>query len=101
MSGGEQQMLAIGRALIGRPRLLVLDEPSHGLAPNVVQVVFELLANLRRGGMGLLIVEQYASVALEVVERGYVLEKGRVAIAGTAAELSGDWARLARAYLGT
>ncbi|HEX9713915.1 MAG TPA: ABC transporter ATP-binding protein [Actinomycetota bacterium] len=101
MSGGEQQMLAIARALIGRPKLLMLDEPSHGLAPKVVQELFELLAKLRAGGTSLLIVEQYAAVALSVVDRGYVLERGRVVSEGAAARLRADWHELAGAYLGT
>jgi branched-chain amino acid transport system ATP-binding protein len=100
LSGGEQQMLAIARALVTRPRLLMLDEPSHGLAPKAVQEVFALLGRLREQGMAQLIVEQYASVALSVVERGYVLERGRVAFAGTADDLRRDWRSLVGAYLG-
>jgi len=101
MSGGEQQMLAIARALIGKPKLLMLDEPSHGLAPIVVQELFELLAKLRQGGMAQLIVEQYAAVALSVVDRGYVLERGSVVFEGEASRLRADWRELAGAYLGT
>ena len=100
LSGGEQQMLAIARALIARPKLMMLDEPSHGLAPLVVKDVFVLLDRLRAGGMSLLIVEQYASVALSVVDRAYVLERGRVALSGTAASLRKDRRSLAGAYLG-
>jgi len=100
MSGGEQQMLAIGRALVGSPRLLLLDEPSHGLAPKIVQEVFALLANLRTEGMGLLVVEQYAAVALAVAERGYVLDRGVVAFAGDAASIASDPSALVGAYLG-
>src|SRR6266700_4320308 len=80
LSGGEQQMLAIARALISRPKLLLLDEPSHGLAPIVVQDVFHLLDGLRAGGMSLLIVEQYASLALATVDHAYVLDRGRVTL---------------------
>jgi len=100
MSGGEQQMLAIGRALVGSPRLLLLDEPSHGLAPKIVQEVFALLANLRTEGMGLLVVEQYAAVALSVAERGYVLDRGAVAFAGDAESIASDPNALVGAYLG-
>ena len=100
MSGGEQQMLAIGRALVGSPRLLMLDEPSHGLAPKIVQEVFALLANLRSEGMGLLVVEQYAAVALSVAERGYVLDRGRVAFSGSSDAIAADADALAGAYLG-
>ncbi|MGH2830187.1 MAG: ABC transporter ATP-binding protein, partial [Actinomycetota bacterium] len=95
-----QQMLAIARALIVKPRLLMLDEPSHGLAPKVVQEVFELLADLRMEGVSLLVVEQYATVALSVVDRGYVLDRGSVAISGSASTLRRNWEGLAGAYLG-
>jgi branched-chain amino acid transport system ATP-binding protein len=101
LSGGEQQMLAIARALISKPRLLMLDEPSHGLAPVVVKEVFGLLDELRAGGMSLLIVEQYAAVALAVVDRAYVLERGAVAMSGTAEEINANRRSLAGAYLGT
>ena len=100
LSGGEQQMLAIARALISEPRLLMLDEPSHGLAPVVVKHVFEMLDALRGEGMSLLIVEQYASVALGMVDHAYVLDRGRVAIEGTAEDVRRNRESLAGAYLG-
>ena len=100
LSGGEQQMLAIGRALMSRPQLLMLDEPSLGLAPRVVQEVFDLLARLHRErGMSILLVEQAAALALAFAGRGYVLENGRIALAGTAAELRAD-DRVREVYLG-
>ena len=99
LSGGEQQMLAIARALMARPRLLLLDEPSLGLAPRLVAEVFETLARLRDDGLTLLIVEQMAETALAIADRGYVLEQGRIVLGGTADELRGD-ERVARAYLG-
>ena len=101
LSGGEQQMLAIARALISRPKLLMLDEPSHGLAPIIVQDVFRLLDGLRAGGMSLLIVEQYASLALATVDHAYVLDRGRVAMSGTSSKLRRNRERLAGAYLGS
>jgi branched-chain amino acid transport system ATP-binding protein len=100
LSGGEQQMLAIARALIARPALLMLDEPSHGLAPLVVKDVFTLLTRLRDTGTSLLIVEQYASIALSVADRAYVLERGRVSLSGTAAAVRRNSSHLAGAYLG-
>ncbi len=100
LSGGEQQMLAIARALIARPALLMLDEPSHGLAPLVVKDVFTLLTRLRDAGTSLLIVEQYASIALSVADRAYVLERGRVSLSGTAAAVRKNTSHLAGAYLG-
>ena len=99
MSGGEQQMCAIGRALMSEPRLLLLDEPSAGLAPVVVQQVFELLTRIRAGGLTVLIVEQNVKQVLRVVDRAYVLEAGRIRAAGAAAELLGS-AALQEAYLG-
>jgi branched-chain amino acid transport system ATP-binding protein len=99
LSGGEQQMLAIARALMARPRLLLLDEPSLGLAPRLVAEVFEALARLRDEGLTLLVVEQMAETALSLADRGYVLERGRIVLGGTAAELRSD-ERVARAYLG-
>ncbi|MDE3085909.1 MAG: ABC transporter ATP-binding protein [Acidobacteriota bacterium] len=99
LSGGEQQMLAIGRALMSRPRLLLLDEPSMGLAPMVVARIFTILADIKRTGTTLLLVEQNAAQALAVADRGYVLETGEVVMSGSAADLAGD-DRIRAAYLG-
>ena len=99
LSGGEQQMLAIARSLMARPRLLLLDEPSLGLAPRLVAEVFATLARLREEGLTLLVVEQMAEAALEIADRGYVLERGRIVLSGRAHDLLTD-ARVARAYLG-
>jgi ABC-type branched-subunit amino acid transport system ATPase component len=100
MSGGEQQMLAIGRALMGRPRLLLLDEPSLGLAPIVVEQIFAVLARIAaEGGVTILVVEQNAHLALGLASRAYVLEAGRVVGAGPSAELLADEG-VRRAYLG-
>ena len=99
LSGGEQQMLAIGRALMARPRLLLLDEPSMGLAPVLVEQIFETIQDINRGGTPILLVEQNAAMALSIAHRGYVLETGSIALAGTATELS-DNADVRRAYLG-
>jgi branched-chain amino acid transport system ATP-binding protein len=99
LSGGEQQMLAIGRALMARPRLLLLDEPSMGLAPIVVEQIFETIVDINRRGTTILLVEQNAAMALGIARRGYVLETGAVALTGTAAELA-DNADVRRAYLG-
>ena len=99
LSGGEQQMLAVGRALMARPRLLMLDEPTTGLAPKVAQAAFEALEGLKRDGMTLLIAEQQVPLALSVAERGYVLENGRIRLSGTAEELDRN-PEVQRAYLG-
>ena len=99
MSGGEQQMLAIARALMGRPRLLLLDEPSLGLAPLIVRAIFQIIRDLHAAGVTILLVEQNASLALQIADRAYVLEAGRLTISGPAAELLSD-ERVQRAYLG-
>ena len=87
LSGGEQQMLAMGRALLARPRLLVMDEPSMGLSPLYVDRIFEIIQGLNRDGIGILLVEQNANMALSVADRGYVLQTGRVVLADTAPNL--------------
>jgi len=99
LSGGERQMLAIGRALMARPRLLMLDEPSLGLAPIVVREIFGIIQNLRRLGVSILLVEQNARAALEVAETGYVLELGEVTLSGPSAELA-DNPAIVESYLG-
>ena len=99
LSGGEQQMLAIGRALMGAPRLLLLDEPSMGLAPLFVDEIFGIVASLKREGTTILLVEQNASAALEIADEAYVLETGRVVLSGAAAVVAED-AGVVAAYLG-
>ena len=99
LSGGEQQMLAIGRALMARPRLLLLDEPSMGLAPVLVEQIFETVLTINKQGVTILLVEQNAAMALSIAARGYVLETGRIALEGGAAELA-DNPEVRRAYLG-
>ena len=99
LSGGERQMLAIGRALMGKPSLLMLDEPSLGLAPLVVREIFRIIHSLRATGTTLLLVEQNARAALEVADHGYVLEMGEIVLEGPAHQLAGD-ARVIETYLG-
>ena len=99
LSGGEQQMLAIGRALMARPRLLLLDEPSMGLAPVLVEQIFDTVQTINRQGVTILLVEQNAAMALSIAERGYVLETGRLPLEGPARELA-DNPEVRRAYLG-
>ncbi|MCI5705636.1 MAG: ABC transporter ATP-binding protein [Oscillospiraceae bacterium] len=98
LSGGEQQMLAIGRALMSEPRLLLLDEPSLGLAPNIVQQIFGLITDINRQGTTILLIEQNANMALSVSNRAYVLETGRISMSGDAHELADD-SRVKKAYL--
>ena len=99
LSGGEQQMLAMGRALMSRPRLLMLDEPSMGLAPILVEQVFDIIRELHEAGTTILLVEQNARMALSIADRGYVLETGSVVLEGTGAELMQSDA-VKKAYLG-
>ncbi len=99
LSGGERQMLALGRALMGRPRLLLLDEPSLGLAPKIVADIFRVISTLRDRGIAILLVEQNARAALQMADYGYVLEMGRVALHGTCDKLAQD-ARVIETYLG-
>jgi branched-chain amino acid transport system ATP-binding protein len=100
MSGGEQQMLAIGRALMARPQLLMLDEPSMGIAPILVQRIYETIGEINKQGVTILLVEQNANYALDVSARGYVLETGRVVLANESSALRDD-PEVQRAYLGT
>ncbi len=99
LSGGEQQMLAVGRALMGRPKLLMMDEPSLGLAPIVVQEIFEIIQRIHEAGTTVLLIEQNANMALHVADRAYVLENGRISMEGTGKELLEDESVKA-AYLG-
>lgn len=99
LSGGEQQMVAVGRALMSRPKLLILDEPSHGLAPKVVEEMHEAFLAIHRNGTSILLVEQNVAMALEVATRGYVLEKGSIVLSGSTAELAENPA-VKTAYLG-
>ena len=100
LSGGEQQMLAIGRALMSRPQLLLLDEPSLGLAPILVSVIFDTIRQLKREGATILLVEQNARIALDIADRAYVMETGRVTLQGPAAELKHN-PQVEHTYLGT
>ncbi len=99
LSGGEQQMLAVARALMGKPKLLLLDEPSLGLAPLVAQTIFEVIRRLNKDGIAVLLVEQNARMALKLASRGYVMETGRITMTGPAGQLLGDQ-RIKDAYLG-
>ena len=99
LSGGEQQMLAMGRALMSEPKLLMLDEPSMGLAPLLVEQIFEIIQSLHKAGSTILLVEQNAQMALQIADRAYVLESGRITLSGTGAELMASES-VKRAYLG-
>ena len=99
LSGGEQQMLAVGRALMSRPKLMMLDEPSLGLAPLVVQDIFKIIQEINRQGVTVLLVEQNANMALKIADRAYVLETGNITLSGTGAELLAD-EKVREAYLG-
>ena len=100
LSGGEQQMVAMGRALMSRPRLLLMDEPSMGLSPALVQQNFEIIKDVHKAGVAILMVEQNANMALSIADRGYVLSTGEIVLSGPASELLGH-DELKRAYLGT
>jgi branched-chain amino acid transport system ATP-binding protein len=99
LSGGEQQMLAIGRALVARPKLMMLDEPSLGLSPILVKMLFEMIEDLNQDGLSILLVEQNTRMALQTAHRGYVLELGAVALSGQSADLREN-PRLEEVYLG-
>jgi branched-chain amino acid transport system ATP-binding protein len=99
LSGGEQQMLAIGRALMAKPRILLLDEPSMGLAPTLVEQIFDTIQTIHKDGTAILLVEQNAHMALEVADRGYILQTGKIVLADTSANLRGN-DEVRRAYLG-
>ena len=99
LSGGEQQMLAMGRALMSRPKLLMLDEPSMGLAPILVEQIFDIIADLHKTGATILLVEQNAQMALSIASRGYVMETGKIVTTGTGQELLASEA-VRKAYLG-
>jgi branched-chain amino acid transport system ATP-binding protein len=99
LSGGERQMLAVGRALMAKPRLLMLDEPSLGLAPLIVREIFHIIADLKNTGVAILLVEQNARAALQIADYGYVLETGSVALEGSSQQLADD-PRVVETYLG-
>ena len=99
LSGGEQQMLAMGRALMSHPKLLMLDEPSMGLAPILVEQIFDIIAELHKAGTTILLVEQNAEMALKIADRAYVLESGRITVSGTGKELAAS-DEIKKAYLG-
>jgi branched-chain amino acid transport system ATP-binding protein len=99
MSGGEQQMLAVARAMMGAPKLLLLDEPSMGLAPVLVDMIFETIVKIREQGITILLIEQNAAAALDVADRAYVLESGTIKMSGNASDLAKDEA-VTKAYLG-
>jgi branched-chain amino acid transport system ATP-binding protein len=99
LSGGEQQMVAMGRAMLSKPKLLLLDEPSMGLAPIIVQKIFEIVQMISKQGVTILLVEQNAKLALEISDRGYVMESGRITMSGAASELLSSDA-VQKAYLG-
>jgi branched-chain amino acid transport system ATP-binding protein len=99
LSGGEQQMLAMGRALMAKPRILLLDEPSMGLAPNLVEQIFDTISRIHKEGTAILLVEQNAHMALEIAHRGYILQTGEIVLADTSANLKGN-DEVRRAYLG-
>jgi branched-chain amino acid transport system ATP-binding protein len=99
LSGGEQQMLALGRALMCNPKMLLLDEPSLGLAPNLITMIYEFIRKINKSGVAILLVEQNASIALKVSDRGYVLETGKIVLSGASKELSGN-DEVRKAYLG-
>lgn len=101
LSGGEQQMLALARALVARPRILLVDEPSHGLAPTTASALFTLFDRLRDEGLGILVVEQHAALALQRADRAYVLQKGRITYEGSPSPLIKDRDRLTDVYLGS